>query len=413
LLKQTKPFCISKEEVWESYLSVKRNKGCAGVDKESLEAFDEKAKENLYKIWNRMSSGSYYPPSVLTVSIPKQDGKVRKLGIPTVGDRIAQMVVKRQIEPRLEEIFHEDSYGYRPNKSAIQAIDRARKRCWQNNWVVDIDIKGFFDNINHDLLMKTVEHHVKESWIKLYIKRWLTASSETRSGEQTERTTGIPQGGVISPLLANLFLHYVLDNWLARNYSHIPFERYADDIIIHCKSENQAKMILSEIRKRMQLCSLELHPDKTKIIYCKDKYRNENHPEIQFDFLGYTFKPRKSKHMGKKYLIRFGPGMSRTAKIKITEEIKQWNISRRTDLNLEKIAEEYNPKIRGWLNYYGQFYKSELYGLFYNLNLKLLNWAKRKYKRFQYSWKKAKKWFGRIIQKEPNKFAHWKLCVAI
>ena len=248
-MNQAKPFGISKGVVWDAYKRVRANKGAAGVDGLSIQELEVHLKENLYKLWNRMSSGSYYPPTVLTVNIPKKDGKLRKLGIPTVGDRIAQMVVKRQIETRLEEIFHEDSYGYRPNKSAIQAIERARKKCWQNNWVVDIDIKGFFDNIDHNLLMKAVEHHIKESWMKLYIQRWLTVSSETRSGETEERTIGTPQGGVISPLLANIFLHFSFDLWMRETYPRVLFERYADDVVVHCRTECERRSETPPLRR--------------------------------------------------------------------------------------------------------------------------------------------------------------------
>jgi RNA-directed DNA polymerase len=228
-MNEAKPYCISKEEVLEAYKRVKANRGAAGVDDESIEDFERKWKDNLYKIWNRMSSGSYFPPPVLTVAIPKSGGGERKLGIPTVSDRVAQMVVKRRLEPEVEPLFHADSYGYRPGKSAHDAVGRARQRCWRYDWVLDLDIKGFFDNIPHDLMMKAVRKHARQAWVVLYIERWLKADAQGEDGTLTPRSRGTPQGGVISPLLGNLFLHYAFDEWMKRKYAEVPFERYADD----------------------------------------------------------------------------------------------------------------------------------------------------------------------------------------
>lgn len=280
-----KSFDISRQAVWESYLKVKSNQGAAGVDRQSIAIFEEDLKNNLYKIWNRMSSGSYLPPPVLRVEIPKGDGKMRALGIPTVADRIAQMVVKNHIEPELETVFHPDSYGYRPKRSAKQAIAQARQRCWKHDWVVDMDIKGFFDNIPHDLMMRAVKKHTKEKWVLLYVERWLKAPVQLLDGEIEARTMGTPQGGVISPLLANLFLHYAFDSWMQSTYPSNPFERYADDSVVHCNTEAEAEKLKFEIAKRMAQCGLELHPEKTKIVYCKDANRTGDCECHSFGFL--------------------------------------------------------------------------------------------------------------------------------
>ena len=294
-MSKAKPFSISKRVVFESYKRVKANKGAAGVDKESISDFEKDLKNNLYKIWNRMSSGSYFPPPVRVVEIEKKDGGQRRLGVPTVADRIAQMVVKMYLEPFVEPHFHPDSYAYRPNKSAIQAVGVARKKCWRYDWVLDLDIRGFYDNIDHDLLMRAARKHTDCKWILLYIERWLKAPAQLEDGSLVDRDKGTPQGSVISPLLANLFLHYAFDEWMRRNYPNILFERYADDIIVHCKSEKQAKWIKSIIENRLLECKLELHPEKTQIVYCKDDDRRGNYVNEKFDFLGYTFRPRRVK----------------------------------------------------------------------------------------------------------------------
>ncbi len=272
-MNRAKPFSIAKREVWEAYKRVKANKGAAGIDEQSIEAFEEDLSNNLYKLWNRMSSGSYFPPPVRRVDIPKPDGRTRSLGIPTVTDRIAQMVVKQCLEPTMEPYFHPDSYGYRPGKLAIEAVGQARRRCWRYNWVIDLEIKSFFDSIDHELLMCAVCKHTSCKWVKLYIERWLKAPTQLADGTLIEREKGTPQGSVISPLLSNLFLHYAFDKWMGRELAGVPFERYADDVICHCVSEKQAKFALRAIRQRLSECRLELHPEKTKIVYCKDNRR--------------------------------------------------------------------------------------------------------------------------------------------
>ncbi len=288
-MKEAKPFLISKRAVWEAYQKVKANKGAAGVDAQSIEDFDRRLKDNLYKIWNRMSSGSYFPPPVRTVKIPKADGSERRLGIPTVADRIAQTVVKEKLEPRIEPLFHPSSFGYRPGRSALDAVGKARRNCWDYDWVLDLDVRGFFDNIDWELLMKAVRKHAPEPWVVLYIERWLKAPAEEADGTRVERTRGTPQGGVISPLLANLFLHYAFDQWMARQFPQLRFERYADDAIVHCRTRREAEEVWDAVAKRLKDCRLELHPQKTKIVYCKGDDRRGNYPDQKFDFLGYTF----------------------------------------------------------------------------------------------------------------------------
>jgi len=366
-LEQTKPFNISKLSVWEAYKKVKANHGSAGIDGQNIEDFELNLKDNLYKIWNRMSSGSYFPPAVLRVEIPKSDGKIRPLGIPTVADRIAQMVIKQQLEPSLEKIFHKDSYGYRPKKSAIEAIGQARTRCWRNDWVLDLDIKGFFDNINHKLMMRAVAIHTTDKWILLYIERWLKASVQMPDGTLVISDKGTPQGGVISPLLANLFLHYAFDKWMERKFPNIPFERYADDSVCHCKTEAQAKMLKTALEERMKEVQLELHPEKTKIVYCKDADRTDTYENIQFDFLGYTFRPRKSKNRFGKYFINFTPAISNKAIKKIKSVMREWGWQNKTDKTLEDLANMFNRQVQGWINYYSHFYKSALIPLFQHL----------------------------------------------
>lgn len=282
-LKSTKSFEISKHVVWEAYKRVKANKGAAGVDGESLAQFELQLKRNLYKIWNRMSSDSYFPPPVKEVERPKKDGGKRSLGVPTVSDRIAQMVVKLYIEPEIDSHFHSDSYGYRAGKSAKAALAVTRKRCWQYDWVVEFDIKGAFDNINHALLMKAVKQHVREDWLVLYIERWLTAPVKKLDGQQLPRSVGTPQGGVISPLLMNLFLHYTFDRWMEKHHEHNPFARYADDAVIHCRHQEEAEQLLKDINDRLQDCLLTMHPDKSKVIYCKDSNRQKDYLQTQYN----------------------------------------------------------------------------------------------------------------------------------
>jgi RNA-directed DNA polymerase len=410
-MKEAKPFCITKKEVWEAYQRVKANKGAAGVDEQTLKDFEKGVKDNLYKIWNRMSSGSYFPPPVLTVTIPKKNGGERKLGIPTVADRIAQQVVKARLEPELEPLFHEDSYGYRPKKSALEAVGRARERCWRYDWVIDLDIKGFFDNLDQNLLLLAVRKHAPEPWIVLYIERWLKAPRQEEDGRLVPREKGTPQGGVISPLLANLFLHYALDRWLAENYPQVPFERYADDAIVHCRTERQAQEMRKAIAERLRSCGLELHPEKTKIVYCKDDSRKGTYSNESFDFLSYRFQPRKAKNRKGKFFINFSPAVSEQAAKDMRDTIRSWKLPKRSDQTIEELSLMFNPIIRGWLQYYGRYYRSALYASLRVLDRNLARWAKRKYKKLRRRQRRARHWIARLARRAPMLFAHWQMGV--
>lgn len=378
---KAKPFNINKRRLVEAYRLVKANAGSAGVDRQSLEDFEKDLKNNLYKLWNRMSSGSYMPPPVKGVEIPKKTGGKRLLGVPAVSDRIAQMVVRLEFEPQVEPHFLPDSYGYRPGKSALQAIEVTRKRCWAHDWVLEFDIKGLFDNIDHDLLLKAVDKHTDIPWVRLYIRRWLTAPMQMPSGELVERERGTPQGGVISPVLANLFLHYVFDLWLTKHYPQVKWCRYADDGLVHCDSEAQACFFLETLRRRFRDCGLEIHPEKTKIVYCKDGRRRGNHSHTSFDFLGYTFRRRSGRDRKTGLMFMgFMPAVSAASMKSMRSKIREMRIARHTEMSLEKIASRVNPILQGWLNYYGAFYRSEMYRLVRCVNKALVRWAMRKFK---------------------------------
>ncbi len=325
-MDKTKPYEISRHMVWEAYKLVRANNGAAGVDDESIQEIEANLKDNLYKIWNRMSSGSYFPPPVKAVEIPKKNGGVRILGVPTVSDRIAQMTVKLYFEPLVEPIFHPDSYGYRPGKSAIDAVRVTRTRCWRYDWVLEFDIKGLFDNIDHELLMKAVKKHTNCAWVILYIERWLKAPFQLKDGSKRERISGTPQGGVISPVLANLFMHYTFDKWMGNKHAQNPWARYADDAVIHCRTKEEAEQLLEKLKERFKQCKLELHPEKTRIVYCKDDDRKGDHPETKIDFLGYTFRPRRSKNRWGKYFINFTPAVSTKACKAMRQTIRGWRM---------------------------------------------------------------------------------------
>ena len=408
-MSQAKPFTISKQLVWEAYKRVKANQGAAGVDAESVEQFERKLKDNLFKIWNRMSSGTYFPPPVRTVAIPKKDGGERMLGIPTVADRIAQTVVAMCLEPLVEPHFHPDSYGYRPKKSALQAVGVARERCWRFDWVIDLDIRGFFDNLDHALIMRAVGKYTACRWVLLHIERWLTAPAQLNDGTLQARAKGTPQGGVISPLLANIFLHLAFDDWMRRAHPAVPFERSADDVIAHCVSQEQAQAVKRSIEARLKLCKLELHPQKSKIVYCKDDDRRGAYPNEKFDFLGYTFRARRSKNRWGKCFINFSPAVSNQAATKMRQAMRRWRLHLRSDKALDDLAQMWNPVLRGWINYYGKFYKSALHPVFYHLNRTLTRWAMRKFKRLRRHQRRAEYWLGRVARREPRMFAHWDL----
>lgn len=406
-MKDAKSFEISKQLVMEAYKRVKANRGTSGIDDVTIADFESDLKGNLYKIWNRMCSGSYLPPAVKLVEIPKSNGGKRPLGIPTVGDRVAQMVVVMTIEPEIEPHFHEDSYAYRPKKSALDAVEKAKNRCYTFHWVLDLDIKGFFDNINHELLIKALERHVKCKWAMMYIKRWLSVPYQLKDGTQVERTKGVPQGSVVGPILANLFLHYTFDEWMRINHSNISFERYADDTICHCVSQKQAEFIHRAIKKRFADCKLELNEEKTKIVYCKRNHRNIEYECIQFDFLGYTFRPRRSIDTHGEVFLNFSPAVSKKARTKIWETIRDWNQKYWVQMKLEDIAKQINPIIQGWINYYGKFNPGVLKEVLKRINLKLSRWIRDKFKGFRKFKTQAIHRLGDIALKNPDLFAHW------
>ena len=401
-----KPFVISKRAVWEAYEKVKANKGAPGVDAVSLTEFEKDLKNNLYKIWNRMSSGTYFPPPVRAVEIPKTGGGIRVLGVPTVGDRIAQTVAARVIEAEVEPIFHPDSYGYRPGRSPADAAAACRTRCWKNDWVIDLDIRKFFDTVPWDLLLKAVAAHTDQPWALLYVKRWLKAPLQLSDGTLQERDRGTPQGSAVSPVLANLFLHYAFDMWMARRFPAVPFERYVDDVVVHCVSERQARYVLAEITKRMTQVGLELHPEKTRIVYCQDGNRRGSYEHTEFSFLGYGFRRRSARSKVGAMFVSFLPAISKQALKRISAEVRSWRLHHRTSLTEKDLADRINPIVRGWMNHYGAFYRSALHPLLERINAYLLRWVRRKYKRLRGS-RKARTAWNNAVLKRPRAFAHW------
>ncbi len=408
-MNKTKSFIISKWDVVHAYRLVKANRGAAGVDKQSISDFEANLRGNLYKLWNRLSSGSYFPPPVKAVAIPKKTGGERILGIPTVSDRIAQMVIRLTFEPLVEPHFLPDSYGYRPNKSAIDAIGVTRQRCWNNNWVLEFDIKGLFDKIPHDLLLKAVDKHTDNPWVRLYIERWLTAPMQRADGEITARGKGTPQGGVISPVLANLFLHYVFDKWLQKHFPKTLWCRYADDGLVHCRTEAEAKYMLAVLKERFEACGLEMHPLKTKIVYCKDGSRKGEYENTEFDFLSYTFRRRLCKNRKRNSMfINFTPAVSKSALKSMRLKIRKLRIRMATELSIAQLAKWLNPIINGWIGYYGRFTRSALYGMCRHVNKALVRWARRKFKPLRRHKTKAMKFLEGISKQNPYLFAHWR-----
>ena len=408
--EQTKSIPITKEMVWESYKKVKSNRGSAGIDQQTLSEFDRVRSKELYKVWNRLASGSYFASAVKRVNIPKAGGKTRPLGIPTVSDRIAQQVVKQYLEPRLESIFSKNSYGYRPNRSAHTAIEIVRLNVLRYSWVIDLDIQEFFENVDHSLLLKALERHVSEKWVLLYIKRWLEAPVILEDGTVKISTgKGTPQGGVISPLLSNLYMHYCVDKWLEKYYAHVKMVRYADDLIVHCRSYEESVHTLAVLKERLTECGLTAHPEKTKIVYCKKDGRYLKGYPVQFDFLGFSFQPIRFKLKKGGSFLQFDCKMSRKSKVRITGELRKLDFHNKTQRGIQDLANLLNPKLRGWIQYYGKVSRRSLQPVFYYLHNRMIRWILNKSKRFKGSKIKAVKWLRFITKSYPNMFYHWEL----
>lgn len=405
-----KPFAVPKLLVWEAWRQVKANKGAPGVDGQALDEFEVDLRDNLYKIWNRMSSGSYFPPPVRAVEIPKPHGRgVRVLGVPTVADRVAQTVVAMYLEPLVEPRFHPDSYGYRPKKSAHDALAACRQRCWKYDWVIDLDVQKFFDTVPWDLVVRAVRSVTDCPWVLLYVKRWLAAPLKHPDGTLVERDKGTPQGSAVSPVLANLFLHYAFDLWMTREFPGCPFERYADDVVVHCKTRRQAEDLRAAIAARMQEAGLRIHPEKTRIVYCQDGRRRGDHEHTSFTFLGYTFRSRKAINSKTgKCFTRFLPAIGDEARKAKSDRLRKMQIHRRTDLTLDELARWLNPIIAGWINYYGRFYRSEMVYLLQRVNTYLRRWAAKKYRRLR-TFKRFKRWWTGLQKRAPGLFTHWRI----
>jgi group II intron reverse transcriptase/maturase len=404
-----KAYDIPKRLVWDAWLKVKGNGGAAGADGVSIEQFEQDLRKNLYKLWNRMSSGSYFPGPVRAVEIPKKGG-TRVLGIPNVVDRIAQTVVVLVLEPDAERAFHDDSYGYRPGRSPIDAVRVCRERCWRKDWVVDLDVKAFFDSVPWDLMLKAVARHTDQKWVLLYVERWLKAPMLMPGGALTTRVKGTPQGGPASPLIANIFLHYGFDLWMAREFPAVQFERFADDVVVHCVTERQARQVRAAIGSRMVDIGLELHPDKSKIVYCKDSKRRQEYDLVSFTFCGYTFRPRKAydRWRGKAY-TRFLPAVAAEKLTMMSRKADSWRLHRHTTWTLEDLAKEVNPALAGWLNYFTVFYPSAVIPIGQRMDRHLMRWARWKYKRLERSQKRAGDWLDGVRKRAPGLFAHWQL----
>ena len=408
--QKTQP--ISRLQVMDAFKRVKANGGSAGVDEVTIAQVQGNLRKYLYPLWNRLASGSYHPQAVRQVMIPKSDGKERALGIPTITDRVAQQVIARELEDIVEKQFSANSFGYRPNKSAHDAIEQCRINCIKYSWVIDLDIKGFFDNIDHALLLKALNHYTDKKHILLYVKRWLDAPVKLLDGTiKHPNGKGTPQGGVISPVLANIFLDIVFDKWMEKNYEKIKFERYADDVVVHCQDIKQALRLLEAITQRLKDCKLELNKEKSKIVYCRRNQKRQPPFKVKyqkFDFLGFTFQPRIVKERNKTKL-GFTPAMSRKSMSRIGKELYKLQLHRWVHFPISRIAELLKLKIRGWINYYGKFRKSEMRKVFRVLNLRLAKWVSNKYRRFRRRhWYYAYKYLQGISKDYPNLFEHWK-----
>lgn len=403
----SKPFAIPKQMVMEALRKVRANKGGPGVDGCSIEEFEADLRNRLYVTWNRMSSGSYFPPPVKLVEIPKAHGEgVRGLGVPTVADRVAQTVVAIELEKSVEPMFHPSSYGYRPGRSPEQAVAACRERCFTRPWVLDCDIQGFFDNVPHDLIVKAVEANTSEPWVVLYVKRWLQAPVQHPDGTLEHRDRGTPQGSAISPLLANMFMHYAFDAWMEREFPTVAFERYCDDFVVHCFSEKQARYLRKRIEDRLGECGLRLHPDKTRIVFCQQDGREGSYEHTSFTFLGFTFRKRAAKGPEGAMFNGFLPAVSNDAMRKMSRTLHSWRLHRQTTRSLNDLATWVNRIVSGWINYYGRFYPSELIPLLRRINAYIVRWAQKKYKRLR-SFKRADAWWRGITSRDPLLFTHW------
>jgi RNA-directed DNA polymerase len=402
-----KPFAIEKAEVRAAWEKVRANKGAPGTDEVSLAEFGLDLENNLYKIWNRMSSGSYFPPPVKAVEIPKAGGGTRMLGVPCIADRVAQTVVAARIEAVAEPVFHADSYGYRPRRGPLDAVGACRERCWRYDWAIDLDVRAFFDSVPWDLVVKAVQAHVSLPWVILYVRRWLAAPVQMPDGSLARRDRGTHQGSAVSPVLANLFLHYAFDAWMAREFPECPFERYADDAVVHCRTQARARQVLAALERRMGQVGLRLHPDKTKIVYCRDgTRRGPRDGPVSFDFLGYTFRARAQKDRHGQVFTGFGPAASGKALARMSAEVTSWRLHRQVNLSWTDLARKIGPVIRGWMNYYGRYYRSELYPLLSRINHCLMKWLRAKYRRLR-SYKALWKAWDRVTTQYPRSFPHW------
>jgi group II intron reverse transcriptase/maturase len=399
---ETKSQPITRLMVWQAYWKVRSNRGGMGIDEMSWEALDKDRGRQLYKLWNRLTSGSYFPPPVKEVSIKKKGGGVRKLGIPTILDRIAQEVVKAPLEQLVQPLFHTSSFGYQKNKDCHQALTESLKNALTHGWAIDLDIKGFFDNINQDMLLKAVGHYCKEPWILMYVKRWLAAGIVQESGETINRLTGTPQGGVISPLLSNIFLHVVFDKWMEKNHPEKPFERYADDIVVHCKTEKQAIFVKAMITKRMAACKLQLHPGKTKIIHLRGTAEAE-YPR-SLNFLGFSLKLQMVEtKVGKKLMPTLV--ISQKSKNSVYDKLRSLKIHE-MHTSIEGVSRKLSPIIRGIMNYYCKFWSGHTHNIWHQLNVRLVKWAKRVRRM---STRAAIRWLQRKYEANPTLFPHWSL----
>jgi RNA-directed DNA polymerase len=407
-----KSYVIPKRLVWDAWLKVKENGGAAGADGVTIEQFEEDLSGNLYRLWNRMSSGSYFPGPVRAVEIPKKGG-IRVLGIPNVVDRVAMAAAAMALEPGVEPVFHENSYGYRPGRSPGDAVKVCRERCFRKDWVVDLDIRAFFDSVPWDLMLRAVARHTDQKWVVLYVERWLKAPMQSPDGTLIPRVKGTPQGSPISPVLANLFLHYGLDLWMVREFPDVPFERFADDAVIHCVSERQARLVRDAVARRLVGVGLELHPDKTRIVYCKDSNRRGTYERISFTFCGYTFRPRKAYNKNLHVAFTgFMPAVSPEKLTAMSRRVSSWRIHRRVTRTLEDLAAGINLVLRGWLAYFTAFYPSAVSPLCQRVDRHLVRWARWKYKRLARSGRRAWAWLGGVRSRAPELFVHWRYCSA-